>query len=597
MQQIKEPFSLLKARSLYENGKLKDHLDCKKYINKYFYSANDGTVFMYEIEPFTHGTDKRTRAEWTIYDSNELTKKLNKIIEIKEGSTKMNNSLSVWFLNQPIERRFGMDIMKPFLYTENSIEYLNLAKPFLHTRKPYNDYNEKSKAGVKIFLDYIKEVLASDNEDQYNYLIKWLANMIQGNKNDALIYLKGQQGIGKSTLTDFLCEFVLGWDISLISGSDPLKSSFNKCLMGKLLVVFEELETFSDKDWAGVSVVLKRNITGIKAQYSDKYEKTITADNINNYIVNTNTEALKDSDGRRIYICDVSTKRMKDHVYFGNIKNNCYNYEVGEAFFSYLNEINVKGFMAQEYPETEAKRMACSERLDIEYKFLKFQYVLTNHSIIAKKQGDLYKEYCDYCCSIKKNYVSNKQFYKKLRDIQIESRKTNGEFYYNVSIDDLKKIADKHAWIDKYDEEIKDDDGALYDEDTNNIKQQNEVLVKENKVLFSENEELKKEIERLKELLNQNKKEEIVIEEVKPIIEPIDNKEVEIEIIEEDIVIDEPPKIKKTRTKTTTDKPKQTRTKKVIETTDDKKIKSCKELFKNKSNIIKNMVEVDNFKL
>ena len=77
-------------------------------------------------------------------------------------------------------------IMKPFIFTENGIEYLNLAKPFLYKKKIYADFSDDIKSKLQIFLDYIKEVLASSNEEQYTYLMKWLANMIQGNKNDAL---------------------------------------------------------------------------------------------------------------------------------------------------------------------------------------------------------------------------------------------------------------------------------------------------------------------------------------------------------------------------------------------------------------------------
>jgi hypothetical protein len=537
---ITEPYCIKKARELYETGLLKDHLDCKNYLNQYFFSACDGTVFMKMLEPYKFYNKIVMHHEWSILRKEDLKDKLGKIIAVKEGSKSCDSTLFTWFMNQPIERRMGMDIMKPFIFTENGIEYLNLAKPFLYKKKIYADFSDNIKSKLQIFLDYIKEVLASSNEEQYNYLMKWLANMIQGNKNDALIYLKGPQGIGKSTLTDFLCEYVLGWDISLISGSEPLKSPFNKCLMGKLLVVFEELETFSDKDWEGISATIKRNTTAKKSNYSDKFEKVIVADDINNYIINTNTEALKDSDGRRIYICDVSTKRMQDYEYFGKIKNNCFNHEVGEAFFSLLSEIDVKDFRPQQYPITEAKEMAFSERLDFEYKFLKYEYVLQNKSIIKKKGVVLFSEYTEYCESIKRRALSLKMFYKKLRDINLETYKTNGEWCYDVSIDTLKEIAKKGKWIDKYDEEVKSE--------SSHEASANEQLVKENA-------ELKKEIERLNKLLNEKNNiiEEPIIEEIKPtkikkskkVVEPIIEEEI-IEKVEE--VIEPTKKIIKKKT-------------------------------------------------
>ncbi len=66
------------------------------------------------------------------------------------------------------------------------------------------------------------------------------------------------------------------------------------------------------------------------SNYSDKFEKIIVANDINNYIINRNTEALKDSDGM------FQQKECKtNYEYFGKTKNNSFNHEVGEAFFNY----------------------------------------------------------------------------------------------------------------------------------------------------------------------------------------------------------------------------------------------------------------------
>jgi len=36
-------FCFIKMNELYENGQLKDHLDCKNYISKYLHPLNNGT--------------------------------------------------------------------------------------------------------------------------------------------------------------------------------------------------------------------------------------------------------------------------------------------------------------------------------------------------------------------------------------------------------------------------------------------------------------------------------------------------------------------------------------------------------------------------
>jgi hypothetical protein len=58
-----------------------------------------------------------------------------------------------------------------------------------------------------LFLTYIYEVWADSNDDSYNYIINWLANMTQGNKNISCIYaISTFEGTGKSTLPEFLSE-------------------------------------------------------------------------------------------------------------------------------------------------------------------------------------------------------------------------------------------------------------------------------------------------------------------------------------------------------------------------------------------------------
>ena len=63
--------------------------------------------------------------------------------------------------------------------------------------------------------------------------------MARGGKNQSVLYLRGEQGIGKSTFTDFLRKFVIGPQLCIQSGSQPLISNFNYVLFSRLLVIFE----------------------------------------------------------------------------------------------------------------------------------------------------------------------------------------------------------------------------------------------------------------------------------------------------------------------------------------------------------------------
>ena len=109
-------------------------------------------------------------------------------------------------------------------------------------------------------------------------------------------------------------DYVIGKDLSLETGSEPIKSNFNSILGGKLLVVFEELENYNKSEWT-VSSRLKRWITSNKITLEKKGIDTHETENINNYILHSNNDSVKDDDGLRYNILDISCKRYADYEF------------------------------------------------------------------------------------------------------------------------------------------------------------------------------------------------------------------------------------------------------------------------------------------
>jgi hypothetical protein len=216
---------------------------------------------------------------------------------------------------------------KPVLYDDK----INLCHP-LPTPKSYNEFSEETKEKVNIFLSYIKETLASNNEEVYNYLLKWIAYMCKGNKNDcALVFRTHAEGVGKSTLPIFIRKHVLKEKLCLETGSEPIRSHFNGILGGKLFVSFEELESFSANDWMHTNSILKRFVTSQTYLLQNKGQDSYEAENINNYFILSNND-VGDA-GRRYFVADISTHRLGDRNYWTNLYKDCFNDEVGYAFF------------------------------------------------------------------------------------------------------------------------------------------------------------------------------------------------------------------------------------------------------------------------
>ena len=344
---------------------------------------------------------------------------------------------------------------------------LNLCPGMKHEYKPYKDFDEKTHKRLNYMLNYILEVLASGHKDQYEYILKWFAYMVKGFKNRAILYLRGGQGHGKSSLFEFVEKFVVGQDLALQSGSEPIVSRFNGILAGKAFVYFEELETFNVAQWMAVSSRLKRYSTSDTIIIEDKNTKAYTTNNMNNYAVLSNNDAIKDDDGRRYFILDIATHRQKiigsksfdeNKKYWDNV-HKCDNDICGHAFYCYLMEIDTNNFNSEEFPITQSKLDSFAKRLESHEVFLKNNYVMRRGDIKCTV-GELYDEYVSYCKGNDCKPMTKIDLNKKLSDIGIKSYKSNSTNKFKVSSETLQEIAKERHWVHSTDDYVEDGEKA-----------------------------------------------------------------------------------------------------------------------------------------
>ena len=414
--------------------------DAKEYIKKYFFPLSDGqhVELDYEDDGKLKYLIKDDKTIKSVY-FNRLPKAIH----------------DFYFKEYDQIKTLTCQLNKPFLFGK----YINTCPAFIHDIVPYDSYPNEMKKKVQAVLDLVLEIWTSNNEPQFNFIMKWLANMARGGKNQSVLYLRGEQGIGKSTFTDFLRKFVIGPQLCIQSGSQPLISNFNYTLFSRLLVIFEELENFSTSQWQGVSTRLKRDTTSDTCTYEEKYQKPFIAKNITNYIINSNVDAIKDDDGRRYFILDLSSKLKGNFDYFEKWRDLCFNEEVGKAFFSYLHTIDLTGFRDQDFPETRAKEDAIVKRLDNVARFLKDKYILKFKDLNTSLK-ELYDEYVGYCSLDGCKSLCKVDFNRRLESYAITSYKSNNthnKFNYKHKV--IDDIARKNKWIhstDQYDDERDD---------------------------------------------------------------------------------------------------------------------------------------------
>lgn len=173
--------------------------------------------------------------------------------------------------------------------------------------------------------------------------------------------------------------------------------------------------------------------------------------------------------------------KMNDFNYFDYIRNNCFNKEVGEAFFSYLYEIDTSNFNSLDIPITKSKRDLCADLISPLERFLKFNYLLYNKSIIMKVV-DLFQLYLTYANEDKRGAISAQELCKQMRNLGLEHHLLHGYNHYKIPLEDLNEIASRKTWLHELDKDLmeKDDD------------EENEFVMR------SEHNELKAEYDELK---------------------------------------------------------------------------------------------------
>ena len=401
---------------------------CKEYITKYFYplTTSQHILIEYDVD------GKQT-------------------YEIKEDQTikkvyfnRLPRDVSEFYFKKYEKiKTLTCELNKPMLFDN----YFNSCPSFLHQVKPYHEYSNEMKAKVNKMLDYLKIVWASRNQDQYEFILKWFANMARGGKNQSVIYLRSQEGVGKSTFTDFMMKNVIGTKLSLMSGSGPLLSNFNIILYCKLLVVYEELENFSTAQWQVVSSRIKRDITSTTCSYEKKNESTFVGKNINNVIINSNVDAIKNDEGRRYFILDLSNEKIGDIKFWDSIYGECMNDAVGEAFFSYLHTINLTDYHDQNFPSTQAKQDAIVKRLDSVARFIKDKYIL-RHRDLDTNLKNLYDEYKMYCNNSNAKALCKIELNTRLNSLKIVSVKSGNEHNkYFYKLEYLFDVAKFNKWM------------------------------------------------------------------------------------------------------------------------------------------------------
>ena len=221
--------------------------------------------------------------------------------------------------------------------------YLNTWTGFKATILSNGEYDEEL---IQPFIYHIRAVICGGNEAHANWMMCWLANIIQypyAKNTVALILYSYETGTGKSILSKFFKDMIIGsTHAAVCSGLDPLFETHNTIFENKIFINVEEAAT-NKKDYAKFHDLIKDIVTNDVISINPKGLPRYEANNYCKLCITTNhinAVPISDSD-RRFTMFEVSNKHQGDYAYMDKLLKCFTDQTFADHVFTYLSKYNI----------------------------------------------------------------------------------------------------------------------------------------------------------------------------------------------------------------------------------------------------------------
>lgn len=221
----------------------------------------------------------------------------------------------------------------------------------------YDEVDEVNMGLINPFIDHIKNIICSKNNEIYRYVINWVAFLFQNikTKNRTVLVLTGAQRTGKNTFTNVLCN-LLGNYANENANLENIMGTFNSSILYKKLIVCNEVKSFlSYKNFD--SGILKQLITEDTIDIHQKFHDVVHMENVSNFIFLSNEFApVKiDEDDGRYFVIEVSGEKKGDTEYFDTLYSK-FTPEFYSNLLTFFKKIDLRNWDRTKIPMTEVKK-------------------------------------------------------------------------------------------------------------------------------------------------------------------------------------------------------------------------------------------------
>jgi hypothetical protein len=201
---------------------------------------------------------------------------------------------------------------------------------------------------VNIILSHLKDNICNNDDTLYEYLVNWLAFVVQKPKKPGVVPLCiGKGGIGKTMFWEWFAKHIIGEHNCVLAATlSDISCKFNAHMANKKFVVVNEVKGGSKHDHD----VLKSLITDstVKLEAKGKDSVSVGSSHCIAIISNHKNHHFIDDDCRRFCVIACNPEK-KDKPYFTRLGRAME--DASNDFYSYLMQINLLGFNPEDFPK------------------------------------------------------------------------------------------------------------------------------------------------------------------------------------------------------------------------------------------------------
>ena len=306
----------------------------------------------------------------------------------------------------------------------------------------YEIVNEINDPRIRLWLNHIKEVLANDDENVYQFILKWHAYILQNpdkHAGSALVFT-GIEGCGKSIVSNLFSKLFGVYSEANITKIEDVCGKFNAILENKKYIVCNEMASI-DNSKAFNPDCMKSLITEDEFVANEKNEHKRTAQNVASFVmISNNAVPIRISrNDRRYLISECSSKHANDDTYFKPLYDSLEDKSFMNQIYSYFTTLDISDFNPRAIPKTKAKQ----DVLDILKSPVELYIESTARDFDEKgvNVDEYYQGYRQYAISHGFSGVLNmNNFGRDVKGYLIKKRvRINGEREYRYFLDESYK--------------------------------------------------------------------------------------------------------------------------------------------------------------